>query len=567
MQLKFDARLFRPAAILALDLVKHSTRENLEIREIQNILNLVLKSSTEKLGLTDAKFSYSGDGYIITLAGDSSARVIDFVNMAFPSLDEKLSPYNQKYRAGIDFGMIHFSTNPLTDNQEHFDSPGIVAARLESSANAGDILCSDNIFNLFSRHYPSIFSSESIRIITKDRCLCAHKITPIDYSNIKKCFHNFIYTKPVKYPTPVGKRTKAMVVEDHALVRSGLLMLLRTEFDEHCITEAEDAETAISNFETGLYDFVTMDLGLPGKDGFALTEILLKLDCELKIVGLSAYNDHSTIEKLYSLGASGFIPKSDSGDIILEKIRFILAANVLEAKRVLDTIGNNKNGITFFYLSEISRLFRFIFFESNKSINMASSLFRHKTGRVINDFLDLIVPGNCIETLLSSALRQLNYVCRIQRLVSHAETFSLETFVRQYAVDIERTSGKVKFFVQIDIRNRDIVISHKDLVALIVIELIDNALAAMETSPTGSIEIEISELSAIPSLIINIKDTGPGVPESIRETMFNEGVSTKGSGRGVGLSLVKEAITSMKGNVSYQFDGTSLFSVTIPLEV
>lgn len=565
MQLNFDARLFRPATILVLDLVKHSTRQNLEIREIQSILNSVLKDSTEKLGLTDAKFSYSGDGYVITFAGESCARVIDFVNMVFPSLDDKLSPYNQQYRAGIDFGMIHFSTNPLTDNDEHFDSPGIVAARLESAANAGDVLCSENMFNLFSRHYPFVFSSELISITAKDRCLCAYKITPIDYSNIKKCLHDFIYTKPVKCPTPVGKRTKAMVIEDHALVRAGLLKLLRDEFDEHFIEEAEDAETALSNFEAGLYDFVTMDLALPGLDGFALTEILLKLDSDLKIVGLSAFDDHPTIEKLYSLGVSGFIPKSESGDRLLEKIRFILAANVLEAKRILDLIENNKKGIAFFYLSEISRLFRFIFFESNKSPSMASSLFRHKTGRVINEFLNLIVPGNYIEGLLASALRQLNYVCRIQRLVSHAKTFSLETFVRQYAVDMERVSGKIKFFVEINRCNRDISLLHEDLVALIIIELIDNALAAMETAPNGAISIEISELSAIRSLMINIKDTGPGVPESIRESMFIEGVSTKGSGRGVGLSLVKEAINSMKGNISYKFDGTSIFSVTIPI--
>lgn len=102
---------------------------------------------------------------------------------------------------------------------------------------------------------------------------------------------------------------KLLVVEDHALVREGLVRLLAQMERGVEVKEAADFETALNVLENdGEFDLVLLDLALPGIDGFAGLDILRRRFPAMPVAVVSAFNDLPTITRVLNLGASGFIP-------------------------------------------------------------------------------------------------------------------------------------------------------------------------------------------------------------------------------------------------------------------
>ena len=102
---------------------------------------------------------------------------------------------------------------------------------------------------------------------------------------------------------------KLLVVEDHALVREGLVRLLGQIEEEATVLESEDFESALTVLDNeGEFDLVLLDLALPGIDGFAGLDILRRRYPAMPVAVVSAFDDTPTITRVLNLGASGFIP-------------------------------------------------------------------------------------------------------------------------------------------------------------------------------------------------------------------------------------------------------------------
>lgn len=124
---------------------------------------------------------------------------------------------------------------------------------------------------------------------------------------------------------------KLLVVEDHALVREGLVRLLAQVEDGVQVAEAADFETALQALDVdGDYDLVLLDLALPGIDGFAGLDVLRRRHPSMPVAVVSAYDDAPTIARVMNLGASGFIPKAYSGEALLSAVREVLDGNIFK---------------------------------------------------------------------------------------------------------------------------------------------------------------------------------------------------------------------------------------------
>src|SRR4051794_28782995 len=106
-----DFRRYRPGAVLVIDLMKHSTKPKAIAQRARHALETIFHTQVEALGITDIHFTYTGDGYMCVLAGDDSSRLLDFLNSAVPELLRELGALRQEFRAGVDFGLIHFARN------------------------------------------------------------------------------------------------------------------------------------------------------------------------------------------------------------------------------------------------------------------------------------------------------------------------------------------------------------------------------------------------------------------------------------------------------------------------
>ncbi len=122
---------------------------------------------------------------------------------------------------------------------------------------------------------------------------------------------------------------KLLVVEDHALVREGLVRLLGQVESDVRVFEAADFEAALDVLaDESEFDLLLLDLALPGIDGFAGLDILRKRFPAMPVAVVSAFDDTPTITRVINLGASGFIPKAFSGEALLSAVREILDGNI-----------------------------------------------------------------------------------------------------------------------------------------------------------------------------------------------------------------------------------------------
>ena len=123
---------------------------------------------------------------------------------------------------------------------------------------------------------------------------------------------------------------KLIIVEDHALVREGLIQILR-QIDEgveiFAVSDCLGA-SALLEQESG-FDLMLLDLGLPGPDGLSGLRTFREQYPAMPVVILSAHDDANTVSKAAKLGAAAFVSKTYSSDRLLAVLRDVLAGRVV----------------------------------------------------------------------------------------------------------------------------------------------------------------------------------------------------------------------------------------------
>jgi DNA-binding NarL/FixJ family response regulator len=129
---------------------------------------------------------------------------------------------------------------------------------------------------------------------------------------------------------------KLLVVEDHALVREGLVQTLRQLEDEVQIFEAGDCDCAGRLLEQERdFDLVLLDLGLPGIDGLSCLGIIRQRYPAIPVVIVSAYDDAHTVNRALKAGASGFVPKAYSSERLIAALREVLEGRIFTPEQMM----------------------------------------------------------------------------------------------------------------------------------------------------------------------------------------------------------------------------------------
>lgn len=119
-----------------------------------------------------------------------------------------------------------------------------------------------------------------------------------------------------------------LVVEDHALVREGLLAMLENLGTETRTFGVPDANAAIGVLEAEDIDMMILDLMLPGTKGQTFLPLVRRRFPTVPVVILSALDDADTVSRVMKAGASGFVSKSGSSADLLEALRAVLAGDI-----------------------------------------------------------------------------------------------------------------------------------------------------------------------------------------------------------------------------------------------
>jgi two-component system, NarL family, response regulator NreC len=121
------------------------------------------------------------------------------------------------------------------------------------------------------------------------------------------------------------KPTKILVVDDHAVVRSGLCMLLDAEQDLEVVGEAGDMRNAVFEARSLKPDVILMDVVLPGASGIEATAAVLKEAPDAKVLVLSMQDDPRYVREAFSAGASGYVLKEAADAELVDAVREVAA--------------------------------------------------------------------------------------------------------------------------------------------------------------------------------------------------------------------------------------------------
>jgi two-component system response regulator NreC len=122
--------------------------------------------------------------------------------------------------------------------------------------------------------------------------------------------------------------TRLLLVDDHAVVRSGLKMLLSGHEEMEIVGEAGSAAEAMLEAERTNPDVILMDIGLPDKTGIEATRDIKKKFPDVKIVALTIHEDEEYFFQMLDAGASGYVPKRAAPDELITAIRAAAAGEV-----------------------------------------------------------------------------------------------------------------------------------------------------------------------------------------------------------------------------------------------
>lgn len=123
-------------------------------------------------------------------------------------------------------------------------------------------------------------------------------------------------------------KIRVMLVDDHAVVRVGLRMLLEGEEDIEICCEAQSASEAVVEAAKIKPDVILMDIGLPDMSGIDATREIKRVCPETAIVALTIHEDEQYFFKMLDAGASGYVPKRAAPEELLTAIRAAYAGEV-----------------------------------------------------------------------------------------------------------------------------------------------------------------------------------------------------------------------------------------------
>jgi two-component system response regulator NreC len=121
------------------------------------------------------------------------------------------------------------------------------------------------------------------------------------------------------------KETQILIVDDHAVVRSGLRLLLDAQDDLKVVGEAGDMRNAVFEARALKPDVILMDIVMPGASGIEATTAVLKEAPEARVLVLSMQDDPRYVREAFSAGASGYVLKEGADAELVDAVREVAA--------------------------------------------------------------------------------------------------------------------------------------------------------------------------------------------------------------------------------------------------
>jgi len=119
------------------------------------------------------------------------------------------------------------------------------------------------------------------------------------------------------------EKFKIVIVDDHALFREGLRLLIEKEGIGEVVAEADNGLKLLEILKTSIPDVIVLDIDMPVMNGFEATEKIVKEYPNANILILSMHGDQEHYSQLIKAGAKGFVLKTSGKHELENAIRSV----------------------------------------------------------------------------------------------------------------------------------------------------------------------------------------------------------------------------------------------------
>lgn len=116
---------------------------------------------------------------------------------------------------------------------------------------------------------------------------------------------------------------RILIVDDHAIVRKGLIQILEDEPEFFIVGEAKDAEEALDKIRQEKWDLVILDISMPGRSGLEVLTVITEQKPGLPVLMLSTYSEDQYAIRVLQSGAAGYLNKQSAPEELIVAIRTI----------------------------------------------------------------------------------------------------------------------------------------------------------------------------------------------------------------------------------------------------
>lgn len=128
--------------------------------------------------------------------------------------------------------------------------------------------------------------------------------------------------------------TKVLIVDDHPLMRKGLIMSLEAEPDIQICGQASNAEEALSIAEVEEPDLVIVDISLPGMSGLELIKHMHAIRPNILTLVVSRHDESLYAERAIRAGARGYVMKLEAGKVMMKAVRRVLNGGIYVSEEI-----------------------------------------------------------------------------------------------------------------------------------------------------------------------------------------------------------------------------------------
>lgn len=134
---------------------------------------------------------------------------------------------------------------------------------------------------------------------------------------------------------------RTVIVDDHSMVRSGLVKILKEENDIEVLAEADGYLQLIGCLKTIFPDIIVMDISMPGKNGLEIVKELKQTNPEIKTLILSMHPEERFSVRAIKAGALGYVSKESAADELVKAIRQVYNGGKYITPAVAEQLANS----------------------------------------------------------------------------------------------------------------------------------------------------------------------------------------------------------------------------------